>query len=111
MRFVSRALALIALVGLALPLAVATGCGHGKVRETMVAPKGSSESQRAYELGYRMGGRDRDSGIEASYARHRTAYDTASEAQFATGYTDGYSRVENRYGAPEADNWMTNPDD
>lgn len=109
MRSVSRRLAALVLAGALAPLSIGTGCGHGKVRETMVAPAGAGEAQRAYELGYRMGGRDRDSGVESSYARHERAYDAASESQFATGYSDGYARVENRYGAPEAGTWMTNP--
>lgn len=111
MRFVSKALAAFALVGVLAPLAAGTGCGHGKVRETMVAPAGSSEAQRAYELGFRMGGRDRDSDLTPSYARHKGAYDAASESQFSTGYSDGFSRAENRYGSPEANNWMTNADE
>lgn len=108
MRSVSRGLAVLALAGALAPLAIGTGCGHGKVRETMVAPAGSGEEQRAYELGYRMGGRDRDSGIESSYSRHKGAYDATGESQFAIGYADGYSRAANRYGAPEASTWMTN---
>ena len=111
MRFVSRTLAVLVLAGAMTPLAIGTGCGHGKVRETMVAPEGSGESQRAYELGYRKGGRDRDSEIAASYTRHKGAYDAASESQFATGYADGYSRAQNRYGAPEASTWLTSPDE
>jgi hypothetical protein len=111
MRFVPRTFAVLALAAALAPMAIGTGCGHGQVRETMVAPKGSDEAQRAYELGYRMGGRDRDSQEVASYARHDHAYDAASEKQFATGYADGYSRAQNRYGAPEASNWMTNADE
>lgn len=111
MRFVPRTLAVLALAGALAPLAIGTGCGHGQVRETMVAPKGSDEAQRAYELGYRMGGRDRDSQIAASYSRHGGAYDAAGEKQFATGYADGYSRSENRYGSAEASSWMTNADE
>lgn len=101
----------LVLVGALAPLAIGAGCGHGKVRETMVAPAGAGEEQRAYELGYRMEGRDRDSGIEASYSRHKRAYDAAGESQFATGYADGYSRAANRYGSPEANTWMTSPDE
>jgi len=108
-RFISRTVAVCVVVGALAPLAIGTGCGHGQVRETLVAPEGAGESQRSYELGYRMGGRDRDSGIESSYARHKGAYDAASESQFASGYSDGYSRAVNRYGAPEASTWMTNP--
>jgi hypothetical protein len=111
MRSISRTVAVLVVAVVLAPLAIGTGCGHGRVRETLVAPEGASESQRSYELGYRMGGRDRDSGIESSYARHRGAYDAASESHFATGYSDGYSRAVNRYGAPEASTWMTSPDE
>jgi hypothetical protein len=110
MRFISRAVAVFVVAGALAPLTIGTGCGHGQVRETLVSPEGAGESQRSYELGYRMGGRDRDSGIESSYARHKGAYDAASESQFATGYSDGYSRAVNRYGDPEASTWMTNSD-
>lgn len=109
MRFGSRTLAALVLASATLPLGIGAGCGHGQVRETMVAPDGASQAQKSYDLGYRMGGRDRDSGLESSFARHKRAYDAASEAQFATGYSDGYSRAVNRYGSPEANAWMREP--
>ncbi len=106
-----KTLAVLALASAAVPLAIGTGCGHGQVRETMVAPKGADAEQRAYELGYRYGGRDRDREIPASYTRHGDAYDAAGESQFRSGYADGYSRIANRYGSPGASAWYTNSDD
>jgi len=109
MRFASQALVVLALASTTAPLAI--GCGHGQVRETMVAPEGADAEQRAYELGYRYGGRDRDREIPAAYTRHSDAYDAAGESQFKSGYGDGYSRIANRYGGPGASAWYTNSDE
>jgi hypothetical protein len=108
MRVAARILLALAFIG--APLALAAGCGHGKVRGRMAAPEGADETQRAYELGYRYGGKDRDSELSSSYSRHRGAYDAAGESQFATGYADGYSRAANRYGSPGSGDWYTNTD-
>jgi len=104
-------MSLLGLVALAAPLAVAPGCAmHGQVRQKLVAPEGASVDESAYDLGYRKGARDLDTHQTADYARHNRSYGPATEQSFATGYSDGFSGVKNRYGAPEARQWMRQDD-
>ncbi len=99
---------LLGLVALAAPLAIAPGCAKdGELRGELVAPQGASKDEAAYDLGFRLGGRDRNTDQTSDYARHDRSYGPASEQSFATGYRDGFSGVTNRYGAPEARRWMS----
>lgn len=103
----------LGLVALATPLAIATGCApKGEIRGEMVAPQGAGKQEAAYDLGYRQGARDVDTHETSDYARHNRSFEAATEKSYATGYTDGFSGVRNRYGAPEARDWMRqdNPD-
>jgi hypothetical protein len=106
-------ISLLGLVVLAVPLAIEPGCAKdGELRQKLVAPEGASVDESAYDLGYRQGARDLNTHETADYARHKRSYGPATEQSFATGYSDGFSGVPNRYGAPEARQWMRqdNPD-
>jgi hypothetical protein len=104
-------ISLLGLAALAAPLALAPGCAKdGDLRQTLVAPEGASREESAYDLGYRLGGRDLNSNQIADYARHDRSYGPATEQSFATGYRDGFSGAPNRYGAPEARQWMRQAD-
>lgn len=104
---VPKTISLLALALLAAPLGIAPGCvNDSKLRQTLGAPEGASSEEAAYDLGYRKGSRDVDSHETADYARHGRSYGPATEQSFATGYRDGFSGAPNRYGAPEARQWM-----
>ena len=98
---------LLGLVALAAPLALAPGCARdGDLRQTLGAPEGASKDEAAYDLGHRLGARDLNSNPTADTARHTRSYGPATEQSFATGYRDGSSGAPNRFGAPEARQWM-----
>ena len=100
-------LALLGLVALAAPLSVATGCAKERtLQRELVAPQGASKDEGAYDLGYRYGARDQNTHATADYERHKRAFGPTTEQSFATGYSDGFSGVPNRYGKPEARTWM-----
>lgn len=103
-----KTISLLGLVALAAPLAIAPGCAtkDGELRQTLVAPEGATKDEAAYDLGYRQGGRDLNTRQTADYARHKRSYGPTTEQSFATGYSDGFSGAPNRYGAPEARQWM-----
>jgi len=102
---------LLGLVLFAAPLGIAPGCAKGgELRQTLGAPEGASSEEAAYDLGYRLGGRDVNSNQTADPARHNRSYGPATEQSFATGYRDGFSGAPNRYGAPEARRWMRQAD-
>jgi hypothetical protein len=104
-------ISLFGLIALAAPLAIAPGCAKdGELRQTLSAPEGASQDEAAYDLGYRKGGRDLNTNQTADYARHGRSYGPATEQSFATGYRDGFSGAVNRYGAPEARQWMRQDD-
>ncbi len=106
-----KTVSLLALVLLATPLGIAPGCARdGELRQTLVAPEGASSVEAAYDLGYRLGGRDLNSNQTADPARHDRSYGPETEQSFATGYRDGFSDAPNRYGAPEARQWMRQAD-
>lgn len=108
---VPKTISLLALALLAAPLGLAPGCvNDGKLRQTLGAPEGASSEEAAYDLGYRLGGRDLNSNRTADPARHHRSYGPATEQPFATGYRDGYSGAPNRYGAPEARQWINDDD-
>ena len=102
-----KTLSLLGLVALTATLGLTPGCApEGKLRQTMSAPEGASSTEAAYDLGYRLGGRDRNSNQTSDYARHDRSYGPATEQSFATGYRDGFSGAANRYGATESRQWM-----
>jgi len=102
---------LLGLVLFAAPLGIAPGCAKdGELRQTLVAPEEASSEEAAYDLGYRKGGGDVTTSRAADYARHHRSYGPATEQSFATGYRDGFSGAPNRYGAPEARQWMRQAD-
>jgi len=104
-------ISLLGLAVLAALLAIAPACAkNGELRQKLVAPEGASVDESAYDLGYRKGARDLDTHQTADYARHNRSYGPATEQSFATGYSDGFSGVKNRYGAPEARQWMRQDD-
>ena len=106
-----RTISLLGLVALTAALGLTPGCAReGKLRQTMSAPEGASPTEAAYDLGYRLGGRDVNSNRTSDYARHDRSYGPATEQSFATGYRDGFSGAPNRYGAPEARRWMRQAD-
>jgi hypothetical protein len=107
----ARMLALLALASFVTPVFATIGCGHGSVRSIMASPDGASETERSYDLGYRMGTRDRDSNLTSSYERHRLKYGPETQKSFELGYQDGFSSRPNRYGAPEARAWQTHEGD
>ena len=104
-------ISLLGLAVLAALLAIAPACAkNGELRQKLVAPEGASVDESAYDLGYRQGGRDLNTHESADYSRHKRSYGAATEQSFATGYSDGFSGAPNRYGAPEARQWMRQDD-
>lgn len=102
-----RSISLLGPALIAATLGLTPGCASdGELRQTLGAPEGASSEEAAYDLGYRLGGRDLDSNQTADPARHDRSYGPAAEQSFATGYRDGFSGAPNRYGAPEARRWM-----
>jgi hypothetical protein len=102
-----RSISLLGLAVLAATLGLTPGCAtEGKLRQTMSAPEGANSTEAAYDLGYRLGGRDVNSNRTSDYARHDRSYGPETEQSFATGYRDGFSGAPNRYGATESRHWM-----
>jgi hypothetical protein len=102
-----KTISFLALVLLAAPLGIAPGCAKdGELRQTLGAREGASSEEAAYDLGYRLGGRDRNSNQTSDPARHDRSYGPETEQSFATGYRDGFSGAPNRYGALESRQWM-----
>lgn len=106
-----KTISLLGLVLLATTLGLAPGCaGDGGLRQTLSGPEGASSEEAAYDLGYRLGGRDMNSNRTSDYARHGRSYGPETEQSFATGYRDGFSGAPNRHGATESRQWMRQDD-
>jgi hypothetical protein len=107
----TKIMILLGVVLLAAPLGIASGCAmDGELRQTLGAREGASPEEAAYDLGYRLGGRDVNSNRTTDHARHDRSYGTETEQSFATGYGDGFSGAPNRYGALESRQWMRQND-